>query len=73
MIQSDDGLEQSIEQLERMYRVLLEFRRRFAPLNYANYQVLAEGPIEEIRRLQSDIDEYLKPAESVATIAGIPQ
>jgi hypothetical protein len=59
MIQSDDGLEQSIEQLERMYRVLLEFRRRLAPLNQSNYQVFAEGPIEEIRRLQRDIDEYL--------------
>jgi hypothetical protein len=59
MIQTEEGLQQSIEQLERMYRVLLDFRRRIAPLNYKNYQVLAEGPLEEIRRLQHDIDEYL--------------
>ncbi len=59
MIESEFGLQQSIEQLERMYRVLLEFRRRIAPLNYKNYEVFAEGPLEEIRRLQHDIDEYL--------------
>ena len=59
MIQTDEGLQQSIEQLERMYRMLLEFRRRIRPLNEANYQVFAEGPLEEIRRLQHDIDEYL--------------
>jgi hypothetical protein len=40
--------------------VLLDFRRRrLAPLNYKNYQVFAEGPLEEIRRLQHDIDEFL--------------
>jgi len=61
MIPTEDGLQQSIEQLERMYRMLLEFRRRIAPLNYKNYEVFAEGPLEEIRRLQRDIDEYLSP------------
>ena len=71
MIQTDEGLQQSIEQLERMYRVLLDYRRRIAPLNYKNYQVFAEGPLEEIRRLQRDIDEYLAKGErAVATGAG---
>jgi hypothetical protein len=70
MIQSDEGLQQSIEQLERMYRMLLEFRRRIAPLNYANYKVFAEGPLEEIRRLQRDIDEYLAGTESMEAAPG---
>jgi len=71
MIQTDEGLQQSIEQLDLMYRMLLEFRRRILPLNYKNYQVFAEGPLEEIRRLQHDIDEYLAKEESaVATSAG---
>jgi hypothetical protein len=61
MIESELELQQSIEQLERMYRMLLEFRRRIAPLNYKNYEVFAEGPREEIRRLQREIDEYLSP------------
>jgi len=70
MIESDVELQQSIEQLERMYRVLLEFRRRIAPLNYKNYEVFAEGPLEEIRRLQRDIDEYLTRDKAVAVNSG---
>lgn len=71
MIESDIELRQSIEQLERMYRVLLDWRRRVAPLNYKNYQVLTEGPLEEIRRLQHDIDEFLaKEQGPVASAAG---
>jgi hypothetical protein len=70
MIESDVELQQSIEQLERMYRVLLEFRRRIAPLNYKNYEVFAEGPLEEIRRLQRDIDDYLARDKVVAANSG---
>jgi hypothetical protein len=43
MIESELELKQSIEQLERMYRMLLEFRRRIAPLNYKNYQSSPKG------------------------------
>jgi hypothetical protein len=60
MIRSDVELEQTIEQLERMYRVLLRLRADIAPINYANYQLLAEGPIDEIRKLQREIDAYLE-------------
>ena len=63
MIQTDEGLVQSIEQLDRMYRVLAEFRRRIAPVNQQQYRLFAEGPIDEIRRLKRDIDEYLGIAE----------
>lgn len=72
MIETDEGLQQSIEQLERMYRILLDWRRRVAPLNYKNYQVLAEGPLEEIRRLQHDIDEYLAQEERPVETASAP-
>jgi hypothetical protein len=71
MIESDVELQQSIEQLERMYRVLLEFRRRIAPLNYKNYEIFAQGPLEEIRRLQRDIDEYLARDNAVAANSGV--
>lgn len=59
MIRTDEGLEQSLEQLDRMYHVLAEFRRRIAPVSQAQYRLFAEGPVEEIRRLKRDIDEYL--------------
>lgn len=59
MITSDFELEQSIQQLERMYRAIAELRSRIASANAANFQLLAEGPADEIRRLQREIDEYL--------------
>lgn len=59
MIQSEVGLRQSIEILADMYQALAELHRRVAPQNFANYQLLSEGPVEEIRRVQHDIDEYL--------------
>ncbi len=65
MITSDAGLQQSIEQLERMYRVVRELRSRMGRTNPAQFQLFAEGPIEEIRRLRRDIDEYLGIQEAV--------
>ena len=71
MIKSDAGLEQSIEQLERMYRVVRELRSRMGTTNPAQFQLFAEGPIEEIRRLRHDIDEYLGIQEPA--VAGADQ
>ena len=65
MITSDAGLQQSIEQLERMYRVIRDLRSRMGQTNPAQFQLFAEGPIEEIRRLRRDIDEYLGIQEAV--------
>ena len=65
MITSDAGLQQSIEQLERMYRVVQDLRNRMGAANPAQFQLFAEGPIEEIRRLRRDIDEYLGIREPV--------
>jgi hypothetical protein len=59
MIKSDAELQQSLEQMERMYRALAHLRADIAPQNYANFQLLAEGPIDEIRKLREEIDAYL--------------
>jgi hypothetical protein len=59
MIQTEVGLRQSIELLGEQYEALADLHRRIAPLNFANYQVFAEGPLEQIRRLQHEIHEYL--------------
>lgn len=66
MIHHNEDIQQSLEQMERMYRSLATLRAEIYPLNVANYRLMAEGPIDEIRRLQRDIDEYLlisDPAE----------
>ena len=65
MIQTDAGLQQGIEQLQRMYRILADLRARMGTKNPTQFKLFAEGPIEEIRRLTHDIDEYLGINEPV--------
>jgi|KBSMisStandDraft_5_1062788.scaffolds.fasta_scaffold762000_2 hypothetical protein len=59
MITNDSELEQTIRQLERMYRAIAELKSRILPQNERNFQLLAEGPADEIRKLQREIEEYL--------------
>jgi hypothetical protein len=67
MIENDAGFQQTIEQLERMYRVVAELRSRMAEINPTQFELFAEGPIEEIRRLRRDIDSYLGIQEAVGS------
>ncbi len=66
MIQTEAGLRQTVEQLNRMYRVLEDQRRRMGESNPAQFRLFAEGPLDEIRKLRREIDEYLGivPADS---------
>jgi hypothetical protein len=66
MIKSEVGFRQCIEVIADMYQSLAELHRRVAPQNFSNYQLLAEGPIEEIRRAQAEINEYLQINEQFA-------
>ena len=58
MITNDVELGQAVAQLERMYRALAALRREVYPINPQQFALLAEGPEEEIRQLQADIDIY---------------
>ena len=59
MIENDEQLQESIEQLERMYQALAELRSRVKPASSQWFELMAEGPAEEVHRLQADIDSYL--------------
>jgi hypothetical protein len=59
MIANDIELNQSIEQLNRMYRAVAELRARLGSVNSPQFRLLAEGPVEEIRQLRQEIDTYL--------------
>ena len=59
MIQNDRQLGHALEQLDRMYRALAELRSRICVQSPSRYQLMAEGPVEEIRRLQGEIEAYL--------------
>lgn len=51
-------MEQVLEQLARLYQALARMRQEVAPINPRNFATLAEGHLEEIRRLQQELDEY---------------
>jgi hypothetical protein len=58
MITSDEQLRQAVGQLERMYRALATLRTEVSPKNARQFALLAEGPLDEIRHLQAQIDAY---------------
>jgi hypothetical protein len=65
MIQNDPQLQQAIEQIERLYRGLDALRADILPKNPRNFALFAEGPLDEIRKLQSEIDQYISRLEAV--------
>ena len=59
-------LSQTVEQLERMNEALAALRRELLPAQPKKFAILAEGPLEEMRRLQTEIEQL---ATEVATAA----
>jgi hypothetical protein len=58
MITNDDQLQQALEQLGRMYRAMAALQAEVLPVNARQFALMAEGPVDEIRRLQAQIDAY---------------
>jgi hypothetical protein len=67
MITDEGQLQQTLEQMERMLRVLFLLRENILPQSRERFAMMAEGPLEQIRRLQQEIeayvDEVLQPLE----------
>lgn len=59
---------QTVEQLERMNEALAALRRELLPGQPKKFALLAEGPLEDMRRLQSEIEQLT--AELTATPNG---
>jgi hypothetical protein len=54
----------------RMQRILESHRNEILTRNPRNFAVLAEGPLEQLRQLQSQIDdEYIQRSEATGTPA----
>jgi hypothetical protein len=49
-------LNQTVEQLERMNEALGALRRELLPGQPKKFSILAEGPLEEMRRLQAEVE-----------------
>jgi DNA anti-recombination protein RmuC len=69
MIETTEQLYQAIEQMGRMQRILESYRNEILTQNPRNFAVLAEGPLEQLRQLQQQVDEYIRRLEATPTSA----
>jgi len=66
MIETPEQVYQAIEQMGRMQRILESYRNEILGKNPRNFAMLAEGPLEQLRQLQTQIDEYVQRLEGAA-------
>ena len=64
MIENDQQLNQTLEQLARMYRALSALRREVKPKSEQWFAVMAEGPLDMIADLKADIEAYTGEADA---------
>jgi hypothetical protein len=64
MIETSEQLYQAIEQMGRMQRILESYRNEILAKHPRNFALLAEGPLEQLRQLQKQIDEYIQGLEA---------
>lgn len=69
MIHNEAQLHQALEQIQGLCRAIDSLREDIFPKNPKNFATLAEGPVDEIRKLQADIDAYINRLEAVAATA----
>jgi len=62
-------LTQTVEQLERMNEALVALRRELLPGQPRKFAILAEGPLEEMRRLQTEIELLTTQIATAGTVA----
>lgn len=71
MIETAEQLYQAIEQMGRMQRILESYRNELLTNSPRNFAVLAEGPLEQLRQLQKQIDDYLQTLETPGLPANV--
>ena len=59
-IQNDEQMLQTLDAMRLLYRGLASLRADVLPLNPKNYAIFAEGPVDTIRELQAQIDDYFR-------------
>jgi hypothetical protein len=59
MIQNEAQLRQALQQIQNLYTALDGLRAEVFPKNPRNFAVLAEGPLEQIRQLHQQVDDYV--------------
>lgn len=69
MTKNEAILTQTVEQLERLNEALGSLRRELLPAQPKKFAILAEGPLQDMCRLQSEI-EQLTAEIAMAPAAG---
>jgi hypothetical protein len=59
MITNIDQFVQAIEQMGRMQHVLESYQKEVPPKNPRTFVLLCEGPLEQIRQRQEQINEFV--------------
>lgn len=68
-ITNEAQLQQAIEQIQSLCQAIDTLRSDIFPKNPKNFAILAEGPVDEIRKLQADIDAYIQQLGAAGTAA----
>ena len=63
MIETAQQLYQAIEQMGRMQRILESYRNELLAKSPRNFAILAEGPLEQLRQLQKQVDDCIQTLE----------
>lgn len=66
MIENSEQLEVTLQQLSRLYRILDGMRSEYLPGRPKQYELFAEGPLDEIERFQRSLDQYFQSAPKSA-------
>ena len=67
MIETIEQVGQAIEQMGRMQRILESYRTEVLAKNPRNFAMLAEGPLEQLRQLQAQLEEYVQHWETAGS------
>lgn len=69
-IRNQAQLQQAIEQIQNLCRAIDSLLTDIFPKNPKNFAIMAEGPVDEMRKLQADIDAYIQHLETSGTSVG---
>jgi hypothetical protein len=72
MIENDEQLDATLQALGSLYRALSSLRKNVLPVNPRQYGLFAEGPLDEISKLQAEINDYLGLTENTTHDAVTP-
>ena len=60
MITTEFGYKQTLELIESMKRAIEDLEKELLPHNPDWFELMAEGPREQIKQLKAEADEYLR-------------